>query len=62
MREIWGPVWFVTALCVIALIGLVIGRLEAIAPAFFCFLPIVFYQMTRTIQSLVKRIEELEAR
>lgn len=60
MKEIWGPVWFVTALCAIALIGVVIGRLESMAPAFFCFLPVVFFQMARTIQSLAKRIEELE--
>jgi len=60
MRETWGPVWFVSALCAIALIGVVIGRLESVAPAFFSFLPVVFYQMTRTIQRLAKRIAELE--
>ena len=61
MKEIWGPAWFATALSVIVLVGTVFGRWEAVAPAFFCFLPVVFFQMARTIQRLSKRVEELES-
>ena len=60
MRETWGPAWFATALCALVLTTLILGRWEAAAPAFFCFLPVVFFQLTRTIASLTKRIEDLE--
>ena len=60
MREIWGPAWFATALCAIVVIAMLLGGWEPAAPAFFCFLPVVFYQMSRTIQTLSRRIEELE--
>ena len=62
MRETWGPVFFATALCVIALVGTIFRHWEAVAPAFFCFLPIVFYQFMLTIQALSKRVAELESR
>ena len=60
MKEIWGPTWFATALCAIVLVGTVFSRLEAVAIAFFGFLPLVFYQMSLTIQTLTKRVEELQ--
>jgi len=60
MREIWGPAWFATALCAIALIAMLTAGWGPAAPAFLCFLPIVFFQMCRTIQTLSKRIEDLE--
>ncbi|MBW2281312.1 MAG: hypothetical protein JRG76_09215 [Deltaproteobacteria bacterium] len=60
MREIWGPAWFVTALCAMAVVAVVLGAWGAVAPAFFCFLPVVFFQMSRTIHALSRRIEELE--
>ena len=60
MREIWGPAWFATALCAIAIIGTLLSSWEAAAPAFFCFLPVVFLQMARANQSLAERIAELE--
>jgi hypothetical protein len=60
MREIWGPAWFATALCAIFVIAIVFGAWQAAAPAFFCFLPVVFFQMARTIQTLSKRVEVLE--
>ena len=60
MREIWGPAWFATALCVIVLVGIVFGRLDSVATAFFCSLPVVFLQISRTIQTLTRRVEELE--
>lgn len=60
MREIWGPVWFASALCAIAVIAAIFGAWQAAAPAFFCFLPVVFIQMTRTIQKISRRVEELE--
>ena len=60
MREIWGPAWFATALCAIAIIATLVGSWETAAPAFFCFLPVVFLQIARAIQSLAKRIAELE--
>ena len=60
MREIWGPAWFATALCAIALVVTVSYKWEPAAPAFFSFLPVVFFQMARTIQTLHRRVEELE--
>jgi hypothetical protein len=60
MREIWGPAWFASALCAIVVIAVILGAWQAAAPAFFCFLPVVFFQMTRTIQKLSSRVEELE--
>lgn len=61
MREIWGPVWLATALCVMALLGWMFDRPQAIAPAFFCFLPVVFFQMARTVNKLTNRVAELES-
>lgn len=60
MREIWGPAWFATGLCAIVFIAMLFGGWAAAAPAFFSFLPVIFFQMSRTIQNLSKRIEELE--
>jgi hypothetical protein len=60
MREIWGPAWFATALCAMAVIAVIFGVWQATAPAFFCFLPVVFFQMARTIQRLAERVEVLE--
>jgi len=60
MREIWGPAWFATALCAIALVAMLLDGWGPAAPAFLCFLPVVFFQMCRTIQTLSKRVEELE--
>ncbi|NNL84205.1 MAG: hypothetical protein HKP27_01045 [Myxococcales bacterium] len=60
MREIWGAFWFATALCAIVVAATVFDSWEAAAPAFFCFLPIVFLQIARGIQSLAERIAELE--
>ena len=60
MRDIWGPAWFATALCAIVLMAMLFGRWEPAAPAFFCFLPVIFFQMSRTIQTLSRRVEELE--
>jgi hypothetical protein len=39
---------------------MLIGGWEATAPAFFCFLPVVFFQMSGTIDTLSRRVEELE--
>ena len=60
MREIWGPAWFATALCAIVLVAMLFSGWEQAAPAFFSFLPMVFFQMARTIQTLSKRVEDLE--
>lgn len=60
MREIWGPAFFATALCAIAVIATTLGEWESAAPAFFCFLPVVFFQMARNTRALSKRVEELE--
>ena len=60
MREIWGTFWFATALCAIVITATVFGSWDAAAPAFFCFLPIVFLQVARATQSLADRIAELE--
>ena len=60
MREIYGPAWFATALCAIVLLTTIFDSWEPAAPAFFCFLPVVFLQMARTIQTLARRVDELE--
>lgn len=60
MRSTWGPAWFATALCAIVVVVILIGGWGPAAPAFFCFLPVVFFQMSRTIDTLSKRVEELE--
>ena len=60
MRQIWGPAWFATALCAIVLTTMLLAGLEPAAPAFLSFLPVVFFQMSRTIQTLSRRVEELE--
>ena len=54
MKQIWGPAWFATALCAIALIGIIFDHAKSMAPAF------LFFQISRTIQGLTKRVEELE--
>ena len=60
MREIYGPAWFATALCAIALVASIFDRMAPVTPAFFCFLPVVFLQMARNVHALSSRIEELE--
>jgi hypothetical protein len=47
-------------LCAIGLIALLMGGWEPAAPAFLCFLPVIFFQMCRTIQTLSKWVEALE--
>ncbi|MCP5060342.1 MAG: hypothetical protein GY937_26890 [bacterium] len=51
---------FAAALCVIAMAGLASGRWESAAPAFFSFLPVVFFLLCQKIETLSKRVEELE--
>ena len=60
MKEIWGVAWFATAVCAIALVGVVFDRFEVVAPAFFCFLPVVFFQQCRITQALSNRVRKLE--
>ena len=60
MKEIWGPAWFAVALCAIALVAMLASSWEAAAPAFLCFLPVVFLQMARVTQGLADRVAELE--
>ena len=53
MKEIWGPTWFVSALCAIVLVGTVFSRLEVVAISHSSvFLPVVFGQMSLTIQTI----------
>ncbi len=61
LREIWAPAWFATALCAIVLVATSFRNFETVAPAFFSFLPVVFFQMARTIQRLSHRVQELES-
>ena len=60
MKEIRSFPWLATALCGIATVMMVIGRPEAGLPAFFCFIPVVFFMVSRIIQSLNERITQLE--
>ena len=60
MKEIYGPAWFATALCAIALVTTTFTSFAPAAPAFFCFLPVVFLQMARNQQALADRVAELE--
>ena len=61
MKEIWGPAWFATALCLIVMVVMIAHSFESAAPAFFSFLPVVFLQMARTNADLARRIEALES-
>jgi len=61
VKETWGFVWFAAALCVIVLVSLILGSVEAAFPAFFCFLPVVFYFIALTIKNLTERISRLES-
>jgi len=61
MKEIWGPAWFATALCVIVMVSMIASSFQSAAPAFFSFLPVVFLQMARTNANLARRIEALES-
>jgi len=47
-------------LCLIAMLGVLAGRWESTAPAFFSFLPVVFVLLCQKIHALSKRVEELE--
>lgn len=60
MKKIWGPAWFATALCGIALVMMLAGRLEAALPAFFCFIPVVFFMLAGTNSELSARVAHLE--
>ncbi len=60
MKETWGFVWFAAALCVIVFVSMLFGSVEAAFPAFFSFLPVVFFLIGRTIKSLTERISRLE--
>ena len=61
MKETWGFVWFAAALCIIMIVSMLLGSPEAGLPAFFSFLPIVFFLIARTIRNLTDRISHLES-
>ena len=60
MKETWGFAWFAVGLCVIVIISMLLGSPEAALPAFFSFLPLVFFMIASTIRSLTARIAHLE--
>ncbi len=61
MKEIRRFVWFAAAVCFIVLVSMLLGSPEAAFPAFFCFLPVVFFLIARTMRSLTERISRLES-
>ena len=60
MKETWGFAWFATALCAIALVPRLVGHPDAGLIAFYCFIPVVFFTIARTIKELRSRVEALE--
>ena len=60
MKQIWGFAWFSVALSAIVLIAIFFGGPEPGLPAFFCFLPVIFFMVARTIKELSDRIGYLE--
>ena len=60
VKETWGFAWFAVGLSIIVMVSMLLGSPEAGLPAFFCFLPVVFFMIARTIRSLTRRIEHWE--
>ena len=60
VKETWGFAWFAVGLCIIVIVSMLLGSPEAALPAFFSFLPVVFFMIARTMRSLTERIEHLE--
>lgn len=61
VKETWGFVWLAAALSAIVLVSMLIGSTESGFPAFFCFLPIVFVLIARSIKNLAERVSILES-
>ena len=60
MKETWGFAWFALSLCIIVIVPTILGLPEAAFPAFFSFLPVVFFLIALRIKSLSERIAHLE--
>ena len=60
VKETWGFAWFAVGLSIIVIVSMLLGSRAAALPAFFSFLPVVFFMIARTIRSLTDRIEHLE--
>ena len=60
MKETWGFAWFAGGLCIIVMVSMFLGSPQAAFPAFFSFLPFVFFMIARTIRGLTERIAHLE--
>ena len=60
MKQTWGFAWFSVALSAIVLIAMFFGGLEPGLPVFFCFVPVIFFMVARTIKELSDRVAHLE--
>ena len=61
MKQTWGFAWFSVALSAIVLAAMLFGGLKPSLPTFFCFLPVVFFMIARTIKKLTDRVSYLES-
>jgi len=60
MKQTWGFAWFSVALSAIVLIAMLFGGPEPSLPVFFCFIPVIFFMVARTIKELADRVAHLE--
>ena len=60
MKQTWGFAWFSVALSGIVLVAMIYGGPEPSLPTFFCFIPVIFFMIARTINELIARIAYLE--
>ena len=60
MKQTWGFAWFSVALSAIVLIAMFFGGFEPSLPTFFCFVPVIFFMIARTIKELSDRVAYLE--
>lgn len=60
MKQTWGFALFSVALSAIVLISMFLGSIESGLPAFFCFVPVIFFMIAQTIKELSDRVTHLE--
>ena len=60
MQQTRGFAWFSVGLSAIVLVGMIFGGPEPSLPAFFCFVPVIFFMIARIINDLIDRVAYLE--
>jgi hypothetical protein len=61
MKQTWGFAWFSVALSAIVMVAMLLGGPEPSLPTFFCFLPVIFFMIARSIKELTDRVSYLES-